>query len=126
RAAGKFSRASQMFFTRQALEQSTSEVIAGWKARRITEMTSSAGKDRVVIADLCCGIGGDLMFLAQAGTVVGIERDPVVAELARANLALVASCGSEIRCEDVRNFDVGACSVWHLDPDRRAQGRRVS
>ncbi|MGB6164957.1 MAG: hypothetical protein WCF33_09820, partial [Pseudonocardiaceae bacterium] len=55
RAQGKFTRAQRMFFTRAGLEQASSEVIAEHRARRF------AGAVRV--ADLCCGIGGDLLAL---------------------------------------------------------------
>ena len=35
--------------------------------------------------DLCCGIGGDLLALAEHGETIGVERDPVTAYLAEAN-----------------------------------------
>lgn len=34
RAAAKFSRASEMYFTREALEQASGEIIAGYRAAR--------------------------------------------------------------------------------------------
>ncbi|MCA9971529.1 MAG: hypothetical protein KC425_15000, partial [Anaerolineales bacterium] len=51
-AAAKFSRAAQMYFTRAALEQATSEAVALHRARRF----AAAGVAQ--IADLGCGIGG--------------------------------------------------------------------
>jgi hypothetical protein len=50
RAVDKFSRADSMFFTPDALEQSSGEAVATWRARRF------AGYGR--IADLGCGIAG--------------------------------------------------------------------
>src|ERR1700743_1269022 len=60
-AAAKFSRAARMLFTRAGYEQSSSEVIAGYRASRL--------KDARHVADLCCGIGGDLIALAAARDV---------------------------------------------------------
>src|SRR5438067_1817483 len=50
RAEAKFSRASEMYFTREGLEQSTGEAIARWRA----SFFPIGG----TILDLCCGIGG--------------------------------------------------------------------
>src|SRR5579862_4989077 len=55
-AREKFSRAMEMLFTRAGYEQSSSETIARHRAARF------GGARRV--ADLCCGIGGDLIALA--------------------------------------------------------------
>src|SRR5436190_23406574 len=61
RARGKFSRAGEMFFTREGLEQSSSEAVATWRAARFSE--------RATILDLCCGIGGDAVALSSRGDV---------------------------------------------------------
>lgn len=127
RAAAKFSHAARMFFTRQALEQSTSETVAQWKARRLAETIVGARQpDAKLIADLCCGMGGDLLALAQVGAALGVERDAVIAELARANLAALGRTSAKVRCDDVRNVNLETWEAWHLDPDRRARARRVS
>ena len=49
----KFSRAAEMLFTRAGYEQSSSEAIARYRAGRLGHASR--------IADLCCGIGGDLI-----------------------------------------------------------------
>src|SRR5215472_7910838 len=51
----KFSRAMEMLFTRGGYEQSSSEMIATYRANRL--------KDARRMADLCSGIGGDLVAL---------------------------------------------------------------
>src|SRR5436309_7280206 len=61
RARAKFSRADEMFFTREGLEQSSSEAVAKWGAARFPEGAT--------ILDLCCGIGGDAVALASRGDV---------------------------------------------------------
>ena len=64
RARDKFAAAERMFFSPLGLEQATDEVIARHKAQRFAERL---GSGRGPVADLCCGIGGDLMALAGAG-----------------------------------------------------------
>src|SRR5262245_14928181 len=56
RAAAKFTRAAAMYFTREALEQSTSEPVARHRARRFTAVGRAL--------DVGCGIGGDALTLA--------------------------------------------------------------
>ena len=56
RARAKFIRASEMFFTRRGLEQATGRRIAKYKAGRFRKLKN--------VADVCCGIGGDLIKLA--------------------------------------------------------------
>src|SRR5687767_14611349 len=66
RAREKFSRSSQMFFTPTLLEQATDERIACYKAGRFIEGTPAF--------DLCCGIGGDTLGIAQRGPTVAVDR----------------------------------------------------
>ena len=65
-ARAKFSRAMEMFFTRPGLEQASSEVVARHRAARYR----AAGR----VADLCCGIGGDLIVLAEDPGVPGEDH----------------------------------------------------
>lgn len=117
RARQKFSRADQLFFDRVALEQATDEWIAEHKARRFSTQP---------VADLCCGIGGDMMALAAGRVAVGFDRDPIKCLLAAANLdALGLRAQSEIRVGDAIAIDLAAFAAWHIDPDRRAHGRRT-
>src|SRR5688500_18840355 len=67
RAAAKFAAAERMFFTPLGLEQATDETVAAYKSGRFP-----AGPR----ADLCCGIGGDLLALAARGAATGVERQP--------------------------------------------------
>jgi hypothetical protein len=119
RARDKFSRASQMFFTRKGLEQATDEQLAAYKASRFPAEQP--------IADLCCGIGGDLLALAGRGPTRGIERDAVTALLATANAAAceLSSDRCTVDVEDVTSVSVSGCA-WHCDPDRRKEGRRTT
>ncbi|HEX3999670.1 MAG TPA: hypothetical protein VHX65_14045 [Pirellulales bacterium] len=105
-----------------------------------------------LFADLCCGIGGDLIAIGNCGPTIGVDRDPVAALLAEANLA---ACGllipghaggntggargtreshagravekcARVQVGDVAVFSVAECNAWHIDPDRRPEGRRTT
>jgi SAM-dependent methyltransferase len=120
RGQEKFTSADRMFFTRVGLQQATDEQIARYKAFRFPT--------HAVVADLCCGIGGDTLALAARGPCVAIDRDPAVLCFAAANVAAVLPSASEpIRffTEDVSPASLRDANFWHLDPDRRAEGRRT-
>ena len=117
RARAKFSRADQMFFTRQLLEQATGSEIARYKAGRFT--TSGT------IADLCCGLGGDLLALSDQASCVAIDRDPLAVLLAGFNCAVHGQTHVDFHTADVDDFTLSA-DAWHVDPDRRVAGRRTT
>jgi predicted RNA methylase len=123
RAAAKFPQAQRMFFTPVGLEQATDAWVAACKAARFP-----TGEP---VADLCCGIGGDLLALAARGPAMAIDRDPVTALLAAANARAVvpegvASSRATVVVADVAAFLPRSVAAWHLDPDRRPQGRRTT
>jgi hypothetical protein len=122
RATAKFAVAKQMFFTPKWLEQATDGWIAGYKAQRFAGLGP--------IADLCCGIGGDLLALASAGPTIGVDRDPVAICLASANAKAVRPAGTTARASvqtsNVEGFDISGYAAWHLDPDRRPIEKRTS
>jgi hypothetical protein len=118
RATVKFRHADKMFFTRQLLEQATDEQIATYKATRFLEGTT--------VADLCCGIGGDLMGLTSRGPVVGIDRDPIATVLAGANCEAIGAMRVEFMVADVNDLGADRFEAWHLDPDRRVEGKRTT
>src|SRR5688500_564941 len=78
KAACKFTKAHAMYFTREALEQSSGEVISTYRAGRF------AAYPRV--GDFCCGIGGDLIGLAGVTHAVAIDADPLRLAMAQENL----------------------------------------
>jgi len=120
RARDKFLAAERMFFTRVGLEQATDQFIAAYKAARFPAAAP--------VADLCCGIGGDLLGLAARGLAIGIDRDPVAVLLAEANARTLAAegCQVEVRVAEVAPASVQEVSAWHIDPDRRPEGRRTT
>jgi SAM-dependent methyltransferase len=116
RAQAKFSRADRMYFTREALEQSSGEIIARHRAVRFGGFP--------LVADLCCGIGGDTLALAQHRTVLAIDADPLRLAMAEANAAAYEVRDRvTFRAGDVLDL-LDQAPAWFLDPDRRAGGRR--
>jgi hypothetical protein len=133
RVAGrtKFSQADAMYFTRAGLEQASSELTAAHSARRF------AG--RGLVADLCCGIGGNLSALASvAGHVLAVDADLPTLKFAMLNVAVHGFAGHVTSvCADVRDLALpghgvisagtsprtGVEAVF-IDPARRAGERR--
>ena len=118
RAQAKFTRAERMYFTRAGLEQATSEVIARHRAARF------AGALRV--ADLCCGIGGDLIALADRREVLAVDRDVLHLRMATLNTdAYGVADGVHVVHADVRDVDLSGVDAVFIDPARRARGHRM-
>lgn len=119
-ARAKFSRAMAMLFTRDGYEQSSSEPIARHRATRF------AGARRV--ADLCCGIGGDLIALAAGAPgaeVLAVDRDEVHARLAAHNAGVYHAPAQVRACvADVRGLPLTGIDAVFIDPARRAGTRR--
>ena len=117
-ARAKFSRAMDMFFTRAGLEQASSEVIARYRSARY----SGAG----LVADLCCGIGGDLVALAGGREVLAVDTQPLHLRMARANAEVYGvAAGVTTVAADVRDIALGSAGWLFIDPARRRHGRRL-
>ena len=80
RAAVKFERVREMYFTRDALEQASSEIVSRYRAGRFQELGVTS------IADLGCGIGSDTLSLCRVGKVTGVEWNPRRLAMAQENL----------------------------------------
>ena len=52
-----------------------------------------AGADGAVVADLCCGIGGNLVALGVERRVLAVDRDPVTLAFARHNAVVYGAAG---------------------------------
>ena len=131
-AREKFSRAMEMLFTRAGYQQSSSETIARHRAARF------GGARRV--ADLCCGIGGDLIALAaprhgrpepespepeSPEIVLAVDRDEIHARLAIHNAGVYGEAGRVRACvADVRDIALDGVNAVFIDPARRAGTRR--
>jgi hypothetical protein len=117
RAQAKFSKANDMVFDREGLEQSSGETIAQYRAKRYQSFAQ--------IADLCCGIGGDAIPLAQNAKVITADINPNRLAITRHN-AHVYDVAHNIRsiCTDVSQW-IPPCDAIFMDPGRRQDNRRL-
>ena len=118
RARDKFPRCDQMFFTRQLLEQATGADMAAYKASCFTDCGT--------IADLCCGLGGDLLALSGQTSCIAVDRDPLAVWLAELNCRAHGRTDVIFHTADIDRFELPGVNAWHLDPDRRVAGRRTT
>lgn len=78
------------------------------------------------IADLCCGIGGDLRALATAHDVLAVDRDLLTAAIAAVNVGVLHLADRvTVRCDDATRIDLVGYDAAFLDPARRTMERRV-
>lgn len=107
--------ADRLLLTQDGLEQATRPAVS----RRRAERFLAAGVRHVT--DLGCGLGLDALAMSQAGLeVVAVERDPVVAEAARANLAGFPS--ARVVLGEVDQVMPSRLDGAFVDPARRTPG----
>ena len=123
-ASGRFPRewARILLATDKLLQQASSARLAGDVGR---ELARRAGGRSVI--DLCCGLGADAVGLALAGMdVIGVDIAPEAIMCATHNAERLGVSG---RCEfvqaDATCFEIPEGATVHVDPDRRASGRRA-
>lgn len=125
-ARAKFRLARHMLFSRDGLEQASSDLTAAHSALRFGGFG--------LVADLCCGVGGNLAALAStASQVLAVDADLEVLRLARWN-ADSYGVGSRVTpvCADVRDLALPggaqsgtAVAAIFIDPARRSGDRRL-
>ncbi len=97
RATEKFGDcAKNMYFTPIGVEQSTDRWIAAYKASRFPANSP--------IADICCGIGGDLCAFAVKRPVLGVDCDFRSALVANSNLEIFSKNFEHIAVENQNSF----------------------
>ena len=94
------------------VEQATAEPVARHKARRF--------RAAPVVVDLCAGIGGDSLALAEQARVLAVDLDPGMCRRLRWN-AEVYGVGDRVLAVRARAeaFPIPPEARVHLDPDRR-------
>nr|WP_290669107.1 class I SAM-dependent methyltransferase [Ardenticatena sp.] len=119
RAVGKFPHPEALLYTDEALQQASSRAIACYRAERFAVFRH--------VADLGCGIGADTIALAEVGChVLAIERDPVRAALAEANIATLGLADRvQVVCADWTMLTLDTVEAAFADPARRRSGRRL-
>lgn len=105
----KFGISHMLLCDRLAYEQSTGRLLSEWKTRLWPQ--------KVVIADLCCGMGGDSLFLSDKHTVIGIDLDPFRLFMFKTNGELLNRKFLTIQA-DALTFPTKAAFA-HIDPARR-------
>lgn len=122
RGRAKFGElAGRLLFTDDGLQQATRPAVAALHAGRFAAEGSTA------VLDLCCGIGGDLIAMAQAGLrVTGVDREPLTCAVAEANVAeLGLAEWAGVRCADVAEVDLAGAAAVFVDPARRSSRGRT-
>lgn len=78
------------------------------------------------LADLCTGIGGDLISIAGQGETLAVDLDEVHLRMAVLN-AQVYGVAAGVRAvrADVRSVDLAGIDGVFIDPARRSGGRRL-
>jgi SAM-dependent methyltransferase len=120
-ATAKFTRATEMYFTRDGLEQASAEIVAKYRLGRYIE----AGFDTV--ADLGCGIGGDSLVLASQMEVYGVDWDPIRLAMAQENVHVYGHGGRFRPLQaDLLALSPLPVEAVFADPGRRDEhGRRI-
>lgn len=117
KAAGKFGRGDRMWVETIGVEQATAEPVARYKAGRF--------RAAPIVVDLCAGIGGDAIAIAERSKVVAVDRDPGMCRRLRWNAEV---CGVARNLLAVRaraeDFPIPEGARIHLDPDRRSERDR--
>lgn len=117
RAVRKFTQAGHLFFTDIGLQQSTDQEIAAYKAQRFPVDQP--------LADLCCGIGGDLIALAQRGPTTAVDASSDHLCFAAANVSASGAKLADTFCGLAEETPLAQFAAWHIDPDRRHDDRRT-
>ena len=113
-AEAKFSRAA-----RDAVHQGRLRAVLVGGDRQVPGRPPGGRASR--IADLCCGIGGDLIALAAASDVLAVDRDETHARLALHNAAVYGRAEHVTAVvADVRDVPLAGVDAVFIDPARRS------
>ncbi len=112
RAKAKFSRGDRMWLDPVGLEQATGEAVARHKAGRFA---------CPLVVDLCAGIGGDSVALAQKAKVLAVDSDRGMCRRLAWNAAVYEVADRVLsRQSRAETFTIPPGAWIHLDSDRRA------
>ncbi len=129
RARQRWPLAEELLFTRAALEQASDPALSAHRAARLVATLGRSPAAAATIVDLCAGVGGDALALAQAAAGTGapvcaVDDDPARLVLLAHN-AEVAGVTVTPHHADALTFPLAPGAVVHADPSRRRDGRRV-
>jgi hypothetical protein len=112
----KFPQAEVMYFTREALEQASSWLVAEYRSNRYM------GFDHIL--DLGCSIGGDTLPFSQVAKTTGIDNDPLRLAMAREN-ARALGLDADFLQADLTDYALPSASAAFFDPARRHDHHRA-
>lgn len=119
RAEEKFTRAQEMFFTADGLEQACSERVSRSIAQRFVERLPP----KSTIVDLTVGLGGNAVFLAEHFPIRAVDMDPTHLQFAEWN-AEAYGVEKNIRFIEGRSEDnVQDADAFLVDPQRIREGK---
>ncbi len=121
KAVVKFTRAEKMFFTREALEQSSGELVASHRAGRFSGLGP--------VMDACSGVGGDAIALsAVVGRLDCVDLDSGRLAFCAENCSVYGNDNVSLIEHDVSDIieRVSEYDAVFIDPARRKGGRRSS
>jgi SAM-dependent methyltransferase len=113
KALAKHPDGDRLWWTAEALEQSTARPVAEHHAQRY------AGERPVL--DVGCSVGGDLLPLARVAPASGVDLDPARLLLARAN---AEELGLQVGLAQADATSLSPTGLVFADPARRSTGRR--
>jgi hypothetical protein len=116
-AQAKFRLAARLRFTREGLEQATSEPVARHRAGRFDPVAPVVG--------LCCGIGGDVIALADGREALAVDKDCLHLDMALHNVPGYGAVAVRGEHADARDVALPSAVAVFVDPARRAGGRRL-
>lgn len=119
RARERYDDADALVLTTAGLEQASHPAASAARAARF----AAAGAEAVT--DLCAGLGGDALALAErVAGVTAVDRDPARLTLLEHN-ARVRGVAVTTEVADVLQRPVDPAAFVHADPGRRRDGRRL-
>jgi SAM-dependent methyltransferase len=115
KAKAKLPYADKWFYTDKNLQQASSYNLAKYHGALLNKFNC--------IADICCGIGSDLLFLSKNKTkCYAVDTNPEVLNMARHNMKYFKRENIVYQNTNAEDFKY-ECQAVFIDPDRR--GRNV-
>lgn len=120
-AQRKFPKSTEMYFSREALEQATTHQVSEYRSERYRGFES--------LVDLGCSIGSDTLNLGRIARTIGVDIDPLRLAMAQANAgALGLSEQIDFIFADLNTrlplYGSERCGIF-FDPARRTGGSRT-
>lgn len=117
KAKAKFPFADKWLFTDKNYQQASAYYLAQYHGRLF--------RNYQMIADLCCGLGSDLLFLSKFSKIcyaIDINKD--ILEMAKFNMSYFKKTNIIYQNIMVEDFNE-ECDAVFIDPDRRKSNRRL-